>query len=146
MRDGYDWRKYSAGATLGTGGETRREIQIMSEFRAGCLWQRYLVQRYEAGDPEGVADAIKVLEQSARWPGARSMREHEPTTRLIRSAQAGDYDAIRQFLVVNCAERSLGASEAELRAADARWAEWKRRNADAIADGRAHAGARPSTR
>lgn len=113
MTDTYDWSKYSAGTTLGTGGETRREIQLMSEYRAGCIWRRYYLKVHDAGDRRGMADAAKILAQVPDWPATRGLPGRRgrpvpatgPDAEFARRAARGEVtEAMRTAVLINCTD------------------------------------------
>lgn len=102
MRDTYDWSRYPGGATLGTDVETRREVQLMSEFRANCLWQRYWLASDASGDAEGLAAATKILAQAPNWPAARTVSGGGVLDRVAELATRGDAAALTANVDAAC--------------------------------------------
>lgn len=115
MRDEYDWSKYSIGATLGAGGEVRREIQLMSETRAKCIWLRYYVKAHDRGDRRAMTDAAGILARAPHWPATRRLTERsdpdDPNSGLshdlahAQMAARGELSGqMRHEIMLNCTD------------------------------------------
>lgn len=102
LRDTYDWSKYSAAATLGTGGETRREMALMIEFRAQCLWLVAWRQARQRGDRRTAADAMQIVREAQRWPATRGLGANGWAWQLEKQLRARNLRAVDEMVAVNC--------------------------------------------
>lgn len=104
VRDRYDWAKYPAGPTLGTNQESRREVRIVSEARAACLWRIYFLEQHDLGDTKAATEAVSILKQIPEWPTMRS-DSGSPDPHLVALADAaasGRTEELRRDVSINC--------------------------------------------
>ena len=82
----------------------RTEVESMVQYRASCLWLRFWVSMYDAGNAGALAAATTVLADVPSWPALRFDRGdgREWWTTLAAQAAARDPGPLRAEVARNC--------------------------------------------
>jgi len=82
----------------------RAEVESMVQYRASCLWVRFWVSMYDAGNAGALAAATTVLADVPSWPALRFDRGdgREWWTTLAAQAAARDPGPLRAEVARNC--------------------------------------------
>ena len=99
MRDRFDWAATPADPRDMGSVTALRDVQLMLQYRARCLWARFWLRAHGAGS-EGVTEAATtVLAQSARWP---ALRTDERAAALTRAARSRTPQMLRAYASSSC--------------------------------------------
>jgi len=102
MSDDFDWATYRPDGEAA--GEMSGSIQMLIEYRAGCLWQRTWLHAVERNDHSAQHEALLILRQIPDWPGIRGDRGTgcQHAEQIAASATAGDRRAVVANINLNC--------------------------------------------
>jgi hypothetical protein len=99
VEDRFAWERTPPGPYDMASINYREEVQMLLEFRAGCLWARYWLQ---AG-PAGRAAAAQVLADVPRWPYRRDGGDGSQWPQLAQAAARDDAAAVEELQRGDCA-------------------------------------------
>jgi hypothetical protein len=98
VEDRFEWERTPPGPYDMASINYREEVQMLLEFRAGCLWARYWLQ----ADAAGRAAAAEVLADVPRWPYRRSSAAGSPWPEIAAAAARGDAAAVQELQRGDC--------------------------------------------
>ena len=98
LEDSFDWAKTPPGPSDMASINYREEVQMLVEFRAGCLWLRYWL----GADPAGRAAAATVLADVPKWPYRRLAGDGSLWPGIAAAAARGDAAALEEAQRGDC--------------------------------------------
>ena len=101
--DRYDWAAPPADPTDMGSITMLRDVQLMSQYRARCLWVVHWLVAQGADADAARTQATEVLVESTQWPG---LRGNPRAPALARAAKSGDAATLHAYASANCANVS----------------------------------------
>ena len=98
LEDRFDWAATPPGPYDMASINHREEVQMLLEFRAGCLWLRYWL----SADPAGRAAAATVLADVPKWPHRRLAGDGSLWPEIAAAAARGDAAALAEAQRGDC--------------------------------------------
>ncbi len=104
MVDRFDWAATPDDPTDMSSINFRIDVETLVQYRASCLWLRFWVAMYDAGNAGALAAATAVLADVPSWPALRFDRGdgREWWTTLAAQAAARDPGPLRAEVARNC--------------------------------------------
>jgi hypothetical protein len=104
MADTFDWAATPDDPQNMSSINYRVEVESLIQYRASCLWVRFWVSMYDAGNAGALAAATRVLADVPSWPALRFDRGdgREWWTTLAAQAAARDPGPLRAEVARNC--------------------------------------------
>jgi hypothetical protein len=99
VEDRFEWERTPPGPYDMASINYREEVQMLLEFRAGCLWARYWLQAGAAGR----AAAAQVLADVPRWPYRRDAGDGSQWPLLAQAAARDDAASVEELQRGDCA-------------------------------------------